>query len=349
MADPETLAQGTIRVTHHAEPQAIVVEDVYKRFPSPRSLWQTVRHPARREWVESLQGVSFSVARGEFFGILGPNGAGKTTLFKCITGLVTPERGALTLQGHDVLRATRRARAQIGVVFANERAMNWRLDARENLRLFAALYGVPRAEVDDRVNSVLRLVDLADTGQRLLGTFSSGMKQRISLARALLTDPPILLLDEPTRSLDPVSAQRFRDFLREQVVTRERTVLLATHTTEEAFGLCDRVLVLDRGRVLASDTATRLADQFADHVYRAWVRDATHPALRDAGARLIDQLTSDDGWQVVEFPDLGTGGDAASTLRRLVASGVEISRFERMGLSLGELLERVVAQRGGRT
>ncbi len=107
MADSETLAQGTPRVTRHAEPDAIVVQDVHKRFPSPRSIWQTLRHPGQREWVESLQGVSFSVAHGEFFGILGPNGAGKTTLFKCITGLVTPERGQLTLQGHDVQRATR--------------------------------------------------------------------------------------------------------------------------------------------------------------------------------------------------------------------------------------------------
>ena len=325
-------------------PQAVLVEDLHKRFPSHRSLWQTLRHPTRREWVESLQGVSFSVARGEFFGVLGPNGAGKTTLFKCLTGLVTPDRGRLSLHGQDVLRSTRLARAQVGVVFANERAMNWRLDARENLRLFAALYNIPVAEVNDRVEALLQLVELTDTGQRLAGTFSSGMKQRLSLARALLTDPPILLLDEPTRSLDPVSAGRFRTFLREQVVARGRTVVMATHAAEEAFGLCDRVLVLDRGRVLAIDTAARLADRFADHVYRAWIREPGHPALGVAGGRLLDQLTTHDGWYVVEFPDCGTAQDAAAVLRRLVAAGVEISRFERMGLSLGEFLERIVAQ-----
>ncbi|MCC6930676.1 MAG: ABC transporter ATP-binding protein [Gemmatimonadaceae bacterium] len=347
MTTTETLVDGQARAHDSGAPSALVVSEIHKRFPSYRTLWQTLRHPTHREWVESLRGVSFSVPRGEFFGILGPNGAGKTTLFKCITGLVTAEGGRIQLQGFDVARETRKARAQVGVVFANERAMNWRLNARENLRLFAALYDVPRGEVEDRIDSVLRLVDLADTGQRLLGTFSSGMKQRLSLARALMTDPPILLLDEPTRSLDPVSAQRFRDFVREQVVTRDRTVVLATHMAEEAFGLCDRVLVLDRGRVLAIDTAARLADQFADHVYRAWVRDAGHPSLRRSGARLLDELATHDGWSVVEFPDLGTANEASETLRRLVADGVVVSRFERMGLSLGELLERVVAQRGG--
>lgn len=345
--------QPSIAVEPRTEPlgsrdDALIVDGLRKRFPSQRTLWQTLRNPSQREWVESLKGVSFRVGKGEFFGILGPNGAGKTTLFKCLTGLVTPEAGQISLNGFDVLRSTRKARTQIGVVFANERAMNWRLDARENLRLFAALYNVPRAEVEDRVDVVLRQVELADTGQRLLGTFSSGMKQRLSLARALLTDPPVLFLDEPTRSLDPVSAQRFRDFVRDQVKSRGRTVLLATHTAEEAFGLCDRVLVLDRGRVLAIDAAARLADQFADHVYRAWTRVPEHPALQAAGARELPDMASDDGWHVVEFPDLGTAGDAAATLQRLVSQGVEISRFERMGLSLGELLERVVAERGGR-
>ncbi|MBK6305312.1 MAG: ABC transporter ATP-binding protein [Gemmatimonadetes bacterium] len=323
------------------------MEGLWKRFPVQRFFWQIIRQPTRREWVESVQGVSFSVTKGEFFGILGPNGAGKTTLFKCMTGLITADAGTVSLHGYDVVRSLQLARRQIGIVFANERAMNWRLDARENLRLFAALYDLPAPEVEDRIESVLNLVQLADTDRRLLGTFSSGMKQRLSLAKALLTDPPILLLDEPTRSLDPVSAQRFRDFLLDQVKVRGRTVLLATHTAEEAFGLCDRVLILDRGRVLAIDAAARLADRFADHVYRAWTRNPEHPALREAGARVLDDLTSDDGWHVVEFPDLGNAVDAADMLRRLVLQGAEISRFERMGLSLGELLERVVAQGGG--
>ena len=329
------------------QPPAIAVDGVHKRFPVPRSLWETLRAPRRRRWVDSLSDVSFTVERGEFFGILGPNGAGKTTLLKCLTGLVQAERGQLTIAGHSVERALRAARSAVGVVFANERAMNWRLDARENLRLFAALYGVPAPRVALRIDELLDVVGLGDAQGRLIGTYSSGMKQRLSLARALLHDPPILLLDEPTRSLDPVSADRFRAFVRERARAAGTTVLVATHSSEEAFGFCDRVLVMDRGRVVALDAAARLADRFADHVYRAWVRDAAHPALAGAGARVLPDLASPDGWAVVEFPDFGDGDAAAEALRALVAAGVRIGRFERMGLSLGELLERVVRRGAG--
>lgn len=326
---------------------AVQCHDLAKRFPVPRGFADLLRAPRRREWVQSLRGVSFEVPEGELFGILGPNGAGKTTLFQCITGLVTADAGLARIRGYDVRAEASAAKAQIGVVFATERAMNWRLDARANLRLFAVLYGLPADQVEERIEAALALVELADTNTRLAGTFSSGMKQRLSLARALLSDPPILLLDEPTRSLDPVSAKRFRAFLREDVARRGRTVLIATHSADEAFGLCDRVLVLDRGRVLAVESATRLAERYADRVYRAWTTSPQHPALGARGARLTSEVES--GWSVVEFPPFASEEEAADTLRAIIEAGVPVSRYERAAISLGELLERMVAHSSATT
>ena len=172
MDEIESVSIAETAVRRSASPEdELVVEGLWKRFPVQRSLWQTIRQPTRREWVESVQGVSFSVTKGEFFGILGPNGAGKTTLFKCMTGLITADAGTVSLHGYDVVRSLQLARRQIGIVFANERAMNWRLDARENLRLFAALYDLPAPEVEDRVEALLNLVQVADTDRRLLGSF----------------------------------------------------------------------------------------------------------------------------------------------------------------------------------
>jgi ABC-type multidrug transport system ATPase subunit len=192
---------------------------------------------------------------------------------------------------------------------------------------------------------------LADTGRKMVGAFSSGMKQRLLIARALLARPRVLLLDEPTRSLDPVSARDFRIFLREEVTQRQGcTVLLATHNAEEALELCDRVAVLDRGRLLAIGRAADLAEQYGDESYRLWTRTPSHPALitlQERGIAVkVDEEPGSDGWTRVTL-ELSGGLDAAArALDLLTTAGVSVARFERIGLSLAELLERIVQQRG---
>ena len=173
---------------------------------------------------------------------LGENGAGKTTLFKILATLVIPDEGTATISGYDVLESPARVREVLAPVIADERSLHWRLSARENMRLFASLHGLRGAEATRRIEELLALVNLVEATDRQVSGFSSGMKQRLLVARTLLARPSVLLLDEPTRSLDPISARSFRRFLREDVALAQGcTVLLATHNAEEAFELCDRV------------------------------------------------------------------------------------------------------------
>jgi ABC-type multidrug transport system ATPase subunit len=230
---------------------------------------------------------------------------------------------------------------------ADERSLRWRLSAWENLRLYAVLYGVEPRRVRSRVDEVLDRVGLADTGEKMVGQFSSGMRQRLLIARALLADPRVLLLDEPTRGLDPVSARKLRLFLREEICHRRGcTVLLATHNTEEAFDFCDRVAILDKGRLLVTGPARELVLEYGEERYRLWTDTPEHPALSTLVLRgLAEECTPGPadgaGWTLVDLKIPGGGAAAARLLQFLVAQRVGVWRFEHAGLSLAELIERV--------
>ena len=325
----------------------VQIDDVSKRFVVRRAWADIVAHPFSRTYTQALSGVSFGVTEGEFFGILGPNGAGKTTLFKILATLVIPDTGYATINGRDVVHDVHFVRQQLVPVVADERSLRWRLSAFENMRLYAALYRVPRPSVTRRIGELLEVVDLANTGERLVGQFSSGMKQRLLIARALLASPRILLLDEPTRGLDPLSARSLRTFLKDEICRKQGcTIVLATHNAEEAFDLCDRVAILAEGKVLTTGPARRLADEFADERYRVWTRTfdlAAFERLANLGLVLdINPRGQDaDGWATLEVQVPGGHGGAARVLEALVADRVEIARFERVQPSLAELLERV--------
>jgi ABC-2 type transport system ATP-binding protein len=332
---------------------AVRVLGLTKQFAAPRSWRNTLRHPLQRDFVTSVHDVRFDVRQGEFFGLLGPNGAGKTTLFKLLSAAVLPDSGTAVVAGYDVIKSPQQVRRALTPVLASDRTLNWRLSARENLRLYASLFGLSGRAAERRIEEVLELVRLADVGEKMLGTFSSGMAQRLSLARAFLTRPSILLLDEPTRSLDPVSARDLRQFLREEVCLRQGcTVLLATHSADEALGgLCDRVAVMNKGEVLAVGTAHRLQLEFGDERYRMWTTDATHPVIDQLRAEGLvvsvdhsDELEGD--WHRLELVVRGGYADAAQVLNALVRQGMNVARFERVELSLAELIERVVAAKG---
>jgi ABC-2 type transport system ATP-binding protein len=294
--------------------------------------------------------VSFEVAPGEFFGLLGPNGAGKTTLFKMLATWIIPDAGTAIIQGHDIVREAPRVRQLISSVMANERSLYWRLSAFENLRVQAGLYQMPRATARPRIREVLEIVELTDTGEKMVGAFSTGMRQRLLIARALLGRPQILLLDEPTRSLDPVSAKTFRAFLREEIAGRQGcAVLLATHSSEEAMDLCDRVGVLDQGTLLAVGTTDELKRSFGDERYLIWTADPSHRAFQqlvmDGLASDLEALPRDDGWVPLRLVIRGGREPAARVLERLAGEAVPIAGFERVDLSLGDLIERIVQRR----
>jgi ABC-2 type transport system ATP-binding protein len=206
--------------------------------------------------IAAVAGVSFRVERGQLVGLLGPNGAGKTTTVSMIAGLVTPDDGAVTIDGVRLASDTDPVKRRIGLV-PQDLALYDELSAGANLRLFGALYGLSGSALDNAIASSLSLVGLSDRVRDRVKTYSGGMKRRLNLAAGLLHDPDILLLDEPTVGVDPQSRNAIFDNL-EQLKARGKALLYTTHYLEEAERLADRIVVMDHGRVLADDTLAGL-------------------------------------------------------------------------------------------
>jgi len=238
---------------------AVETKNLVKVFEKGRrTIWQRLRRePDRRERFRAVDGIDLRVESGEIFGLLGPNGAGKTTTMKMLATLLIPTSGAIRVLGIDPLERPREVRARLGAMLSGERSLYWKLTARENLEYFAALYHVPPTETDQRIAGVLTAVKLTDRAEDYVERYSTGMRQRLALARALLPDPPLIILDEPTVGLDPQASRDLRDRVRE-LRAQGRTVLLTTHYMEEADQLCDRVAIIDHGRIVALDTPAAL-------------------------------------------------------------------------------------------
>ncbi len=229
--------------------KAIEVRELRKSYPKKIPL------PFRKvQWVEAVRGISFEVRRGELFGLLGPNGAGKTTTIKMLTTLLEPSGGTAAVLGHDIRRDAREIRKRINLVAEGERTLYWRLSAYENLKYFARIYYVPKSEEKERIEGLLKLVGLWERRDDLIMNYSRGMKQRLAIAKALINDPEVLFLDEPTLGLDVQSALFVREFIRKLVDEQKKTVLLTTHYLGEAEELCDRIAIIDHGRIIALDT-----------------------------------------------------------------------------------------------
>jgi ABC-2 type transport system ATP-binding protein len=226
---------------------AVVFNSVTKRFRHRPALFNWLGRE-RGGATEALKRVSLQVPKGEALVLLGPNGSGKTTTLKLISTMLIPDDGAVAICGADTSREGGAVRRKVGFAVANERSFFPRLTARENLDFFAVLEDVSKEERAARVDEKLGLTGLADAAETLVMKFSSGMYQRLAVARALLKNPEILLLDEPTRSLDPGSAMCFWPFVR-QLLSGGTTVVLTTHNFQEAAAVGDRIAVLRRGEL----------------------------------------------------------------------------------------------------
>jgi len=228
---------------------------------------------------EVLRGVSLAVRAGESVGVLGPNGAGKTTLFHVLTGLVDPGSGTLRLDGRPVTPSSPELRAEAGIVFQDP-ALDQRLTARANLLLAAGLYRVSRRQARERVEDLLRRAGLLDRADEPVSRFSGGMRRRVELVRALIHEPSILILDEPTTGLDEGAFRRFWDDLERVRKERELTVLFTTHRADEAER-SDRLAIIDDGRVVAYDTPDALRDRVRGDLL------VLHPVDAESAARVI--------------------------------------------------------------
>jgi ABC-2 type transport system ATP-binding protein len=206
--------------------------------------------------VIALDGITFEISRGEFFGLLGPNGAGKTTTIGILTTRVRPTGGQALVEGTDVARDPVAVKRRIGVV-PQANNLDRSLTGRENLLFHAEYFGIPREERERRAQALLERFQLADRADEKPNSYSGGMAQRLKIARALMHDPAILFLDEPTTGLDPQARRAIWDLLQE-LNARGQTVFLTTHYMEEADQLCRRIAILDRGRLLAMDSPSGL-------------------------------------------------------------------------------------------
>src|SRR5213593_2787222 len=267
---------------------AVETKDLVKAFErGRRTIWQRLRRePDKRDRFRAVDGIDLRVETGEIFGLLGPNGAGKTTTMKMLATLLIPTRGTISVLGIDVLARPREVRARLGAMLSGERSLYWKLTARENLEYFAALYHVPPHETRARIDDALTSVKLLDRADDYVERYSTGMRQRLALARALLPDPPLVILDEPTVGLDPQAARDLRDRVRE-LKRQGRTVLLTTHYMEEADQLCDRVAIIDHGKIVALDTPAALKRTIrAEEVVRLDIGVAV-----DGGRQVLERLS----------------------------------------------------------
>ena len=231
---------------------SIRIEDLTKTYFHFQGYRDLFFRPGKRKETIALNEVTFHVNKGELFSLLGPTGAGKTTLIKVLCNLVLPTSGQAFVNGLDVTKSGKQIRKSIGYVIGDERSFYWRLTGRQNLEFFAKLNNLNREQTKERVEAVLDLINMSRFAGDLFKNYSSGQKQKIAIARGLLADPDILILDEPTRSLDPTSAKNIRNFIRKEMVDKKgKTVFLATHNLTEAEELSDRLAILNTGAIKA--------------------------------------------------------------------------------------------------
>jgi ABC-2 type transport system ATP-binding protein len=240
---------------------AISVRNLSKTYPVPFRRVRAFFHRPLKDPVEALRDVSFEVETGEIFGLIGRNGAGKTTLTKIVATLVQPTNGSVSVNGHDSVNDDEHVRRQIGLATAEERSFYWRLTSEQNLMFFARLHGLSDRVAKQRIKDVVSKLELDEVARRRFGELSTGNKQRLAVARALLPGPPVLLLDEPTRSLDPLAAARMRELIRSLAQQDPPvTIFLTSHNLDEVETLCARVAIISRGHIRAIDTPRNLRD-----------------------------------------------------------------------------------------
>lgn len=237
----------------------ILVESLEKSFPPARSGWRALLQPFARPTERALKGISFSVERAEAVALAGPNGAGKSTLLRILATLIVPTRGHASVGGFDVERQSAAARRQIGYHTGGDEGFYSRLTGRQNLSFFASMNNLAGPLKRERIAAVARWLGIGAELDQQVRTYSTGLTHRLGLARALLHGPTILLLDEPTRSLDPLSAADFRRLLKGELVRNQGTTLLfSSHTLSEIEEIADRVILLEEGTIVASDSPERL-------------------------------------------------------------------------------------------
>jgi ABC-2 type transport system ATP-binding protein len=275
--------------------------------------------------VLAVQGVDLAVEEGEIYGFLGPNGAGKTTTVRMLTTLLLPTGGRASVAGHDVVREARAVRASIGVAL-QEAALDPLMTGRELIRLQATLQGIPTAEGKRRADDLLERVDLAAAADRRVGGYSGGMQRRLDLAAALVHEPRVLFLDEPTTGLDPVSRKTIWEEVR-ALNDEGTTVFLTTQYLEEADRLADNVGIIDSGRIVAEGTPDSLKQEIGNPHIQLQLAEGSVAQAEEACARIGKLLPPVDGKRVLVEVENGAA-DIPRVVRALDEAGVAVESLE---------------------
>ncbi|MBC7300721.1 MAG: ATP-binding cassette domain-containing protein [Nocardia sp.] len=272
----------------------------------------------------AVDGVDLSITAGTVFALLGPNGAGKTTTVRMLATLVRPDRGSAEIFGYDIAREATAVRSMIGLT-GQYASVDETLTAGENLRLFARLLGLSRRDAARRSVELLDEFELSPVTDRPVNQFSGGMRRRLDLAATLITDPPLIFLDEPTTGLDPHTRDKMWGVIR-RLVARGATVLLTTQYLEEADALADRIAVIDRGSIVADGTAAQLKSSIGDQVLRLELADATQAAhARAIVAALTGEVAEGSADRLtVALTDAGIAADIITACR---AAGIALRSF----------------------
>ncbi|GAC1447114.1 MAG: daunorubicin resistance protein DrrA family ABC transporter ATP-binding protein [Ktedonobacteraceae bacterium] len=277
--DSAALPSGDVALSKHTSadrPAAIEMKDLCKSFKN----FQAVDH------------LSLTVEQGEIFGLLGPNGSGKTTTINMISGLSLPTSGEVRVLGYDVRRDVRKIRRLLGSV-PQETALYDELTAWMNMDFHADLFGIPRAEKKARITRILELVQLLDRKDSRVGTFSGGMKRRLALGRALLHDPQLIYLDEPTLGVDVQARNAIWEYIR-TLRDEGKTILITTNYLEEAQALCNRLAIIDRGRLIAVDTPDHLKQTYGGSIIDIETSTPTHVLAELRAQPGVIEATQDD-------------------------------------------------------
>ena len=310
---------------------------------------KTSRLTKRYGSIVALDGLDLAVPRGVVFGLLGPNGAGKTTTIRLLTGLARPSSGSALVAGVDTGPDSPDLQRRIGYLDQDPRFYGW-MRGRELLELIGRLHGMRGARLRERVTETLDRVGLGEAGDRRIGGYSGGMRQRLGIGQAIVAEPELLILDEPVSSLDPEGRRDLLALVAE--LRRTSTVLFSTHVLADVERVCDRVAILDRGRLVAEGPLQALLDEYAGPVYRVDPepgQEATVAALvsRLEAADWVASVSIQAGIVSVDVSEPRSGGPAL--LAAIVESGLALAAFERQRPTLEDVFLRLVGRDAGRS
>jgi ABC-2 type transport system ATP-binding protein len=319
-----------------------------KRYPQIKRYHEIIIHPFQKREITALDGINIRVKRGEVFGLLGPNGAGKTTLIKTLCTLLLPNEGTALVNGYDIVREEQEVKESIGYVVNDERSFYWRLTGKQNLEFFAILNNLAPNRAKRRIEEVLRLVGLETNGDKRVKDYSTGMKQKLAIARGMLSDPEVLFLDEPTRSLDPMIANSLRGFIRRSIVEGGgKTVFLSTHNLAEAEDLCDRLAIIDRGRIKACGTLEEMKALLDER--KRYLIELEKPAqgliegLKAVLPFLVRETLPEGGIAIEVVVD--ERWKVSKVIEAIVSRGGKVVTCSPMGRTLEEIFSRVTSDR----